>query len=118
MASMKVCTLCRRRYRRSKNRHDGLSFCTERCRWEARDVPIDLIYERDHKICHLCDEMVPRSEASRDHIRPKSKGGRLTFDNIALAHVRCNSVRGSMSVKEFREMLERRAETRVVLAAS
>lgn len=110
MASMKVCQKCKRRYRRSKNRHDGLSFCSERCRWESRDVPIELIFERDDGVCHLCDGNVPRHEASRDHLRPKSLGGRLTFENIKLAHVRCNSVRGSLPVREFRAMLDRRKD--------
>lgn len=109
MASMKVCAYCRGRYRRSRNRHEGLSFCSDRCRWEARDVPIQLIYERDNAICHLCDKFVPRHEASRDHVRPKSQGGRLTYENIRLAHAKCNSTRGSRSVKEFVEMLDRRA---------
>ena len=109
MASMRVCVQCGARYRRSKNRHDGLSFCSERCRWAARDVPIDIVYERDDAICHLCDALVPRHEASRDHVRPKSKGGRLTFDNIRLAHRLCNNTRGSLPVEAFREILDRRA---------
>lgn len=118
MASMKVCSFCTKRYRRSKNRHDGLSFCSERCRWEARDVPIQMIFERDHKICHLCDREVARHEASRDHVRPKSQGGRLTFENIKLAHVSCNSIRGSMPVRDFREILDRREMTRSTMTAS
>lgn len=107
MASMRVCVFCRKRYRRSKNRHFGLSFCSDRCRWEARSVPIQLIYDRDNGICHLCDQPVPRSEASRDHVRPKSLGGRLDFDNIRLAHASCNSRRGSRPVEEFRDFLDR-----------
>ena len=105
---MKVCVHCKGRYRRSKNRHDGLSFCSERCRWEARDIPIEIVYERDNGYCHLCDKPVSRDEASRDHVRPKSQGGRWTFENIKLAHAKCNSTRGSRPVGEFREMLERR----------
>lgn len=118
MASMKVCVGCGARYRRSKNRHFGLSFCTDRCRWNARDVPIDIIYERDDRICHLCDGEVPRHQASRDHVRPKSQGGRLTFENIKLAHVGCNSVRGSMPVAAFREMLDRKRDSMRVSGAA
>lgn len=106
MASMKVCVFCTRRYRRSKNRHDGLSFCSERCRWEARDVPISIIFERDDGYCHLCFKPVDREVASRDHVRPKSLGGRLTYANIRLAHNFCNSRRGSMPVAAFRARLD------------
>lgn len=107
MASMKICVQCKGRYRRSKNRHDGLSFCSDRCRWKARDVPIDIIFERDDGVCHLCYSEVARRQASRDHVRPKSLGGRMTFENIRLAHSYCNSVRGSMPVEKFREILDR-----------
>ena len=104
---MRVCAMCGARYRRSKNRHFGLSFCSDRCRWEARVIPIQLIYDRDNGVCHLCDKHVPRDEASRDHLRPRSQGGRWDFDNIKLAHASCNSRRGSRPVAEFREMMDR-----------
>src|SRR4029079_17051106 len=107
MASLKVCEYCGKRYRRSKNRHDGLSFCSDRCRWEARVIPIEMIYKRDDGICHLCLNFVPRNEASRDHVRPKSLGGRMSWENIRLAHASCHSRRGSRPVAEFREILDR-----------
>jgi 5-methylcytosine-specific restriction endonuclease McrA len=70
-------------------------------------VPIDIIYERDDATCHLCGNFVPREEASRDHVKPRSAGGKLTFENILLAHSSCNSRRGSRAVAEFRALLER-----------
>lgn len=106
MASMKICALCGGRYRRSRNRPFGTIFCSRRCQWESRKVPIDLIYERDDAICHLCDKFVPRAEASRDHVRPRSQGGRLDLANIKLAHSSCNSRRGSQPVADFRAKLE------------
>lgn len=68
---------------------------------------MDVIYERDNGICHLCLNHVERKDASRDHIKPRSKGGRSKFDNFKLAHTFCNSRRGSKPVADFRAQLER-----------
>lgn len=110
MASMKVCLLCGGRYRRSKNREFGTRFCSKRCRWDSRKVPIQIIFRRDDGVCHLCFHTVEPTEASRDHVKPKSKGGKMDFANIKLAHRDCNSRRGSKPVEEFRMMLERQAD--------
>jgi 5-methylcytosine-specific restriction endonuclease McrA len=119
MASRKRCLLCEKPFRRSKNRAFGTVFCSDRCRWEADSVPIDLIYERDNGVCHLCDRVVPRLEASRDHVKPRSEGGKTNFENIKLAHTSCNSRRGSRPVAEFRALLERQlAATSVVLQSA
>lgn len=106
MASKRRCMLCTKPYTRSKGRHFGRFFCSDRCRWESRKVPIDVVYKRDDRICHLCDEVVERSEASRDHVKPKSHGGRMTFENIKLAHADCNSRRGSLPVAVFQDKME------------
>lgn len=63
------------------------------------------IYKRDRKICHLCHRRVERSEASRDHIRPRSLGGLDYATNLRLAHRLCNSRRGSMRVGDARRLL-------------
>lgn len=68
-------------------------------------VEVKDIYKRDRKICHLCFRRVPRREASRDHIRPRSLGGPDFAENLKLAHRRCNSRRGNMRVGEARAIL-------------
>lgn len=68
----------------------------------ADDIrPID-VYERDGWICGLCDEPVDSSlkwpdkmSPSLDHIVPLSKGGHHTFDNVQLAHLTCNVLKGN-----------------------
>jgi 5-methylcytosine-specific restriction endonuclease McrA len=107
VASKRRCMMCDKAYSRSKGRHFGTFFCSDRCRWESRKVPIQVIYDRDDAICHLCDKFVPREQASRDHLRPRSLGGKLDFENIKLAHTDCNSRRGSLPVREFRELMDR-----------
>ena len=56
--------------------------------------------------CHLCgDEILKRAHYSRDHIVPKSLGGRDTPDNIAPAHKICNSLRGCLEIREYRSTM-------------
>ena len=110
MASKMVCMLCNKTYRRSKGRHFGRFFCSDRCRWESRKVPISVVYKRDDATCHLCWQYVAPEDASRDHVKPRSEGGRMDFDNIKLAHRDCNSRRGSKPVSEFRDLLERQMD--------
>lgn len=41
--------------------------------------------------------------ATIDHIVPKSKGGGNSPDNYMLVHRLCNTIKGSLSLEEFRE---------------
>jgi len=61
--------------------------------YESLKVPVFDVYYNDRGICHLCGEFVHPTEASRDHVRPRSKGGKTTWDNLKLAHKSCNSQR-------------------------
>jgi 5-methylcytosine-specific restriction endonuclease McrA len=49
----------------------------------------------DKKQCYLCGEHLVYKEASVDHIIPRCKGGSDGYDNLQLAHVRCNQLKGS-----------------------
>lgn len=107
MATKRQCLGCERRYSRSKGRAWGRYFCSDRCLWKHWEVPVDVIYERDNGVCHLCGYAVQRKDASRDHVKPRSQGGRSKFQNFRLAHNFCNSRRGSMPVAEFQAKLAR-----------
>ena len=97
--------------------HDGVIYCTDRCRLAARtarrnalrgvfDVsPIirATIYERDGWTCQLCGDPVDpeldpndRMGATLDHIEPQSWAliPDHTDSNLRLAHRACNSRRG------------------------
>jgi 5-methylcytosine-specific restriction endonuclease McrA len=52
------------------------------------------IYERDGGKCHLCHRRVSRRSFTLDHIIPRSKGGPGSWENLAVAHLRCNVKRG------------------------
>jgi 5-methylcytosine-specific restriction endonuclease McrA len=52
------------------------------------------LYARDGGKCHLCHRRVSLKHLSIDHIIPKSLGGPGTWENLAIAHLRCNVKRG------------------------
>jgi len=59
------------------------------------------IAERDGWTCHLCGERVLKVKAphplspSLDHVVPLAHGGAHEPGNVALAHLRCNVLRGA-----------------------
>lgn len=63
--------------------------------------PLD-VYERDEWTCGLCQQPVSAAtlwphphSPSLDHVLPLSKGGTHTWDNVQLAHLRCNVSKGN-----------------------
>ena len=51
--------------------------------------------------CELCKELIPKNRNNKnrkltfDHIIPKSKGGNGNFENLQIAHARCNRKKGN-----------------------
>lgn len=58
------------------------------------------IYLRDNHTCQYCGIMPPRDEITIDHIIPRSRGGKTTWENVVLACVRCNTKKGSKMTSE------------------
>ena len=72
------------------------------------DIALDDVYKKYNGICYLCGELCDynavrvvngvrhalRDYPSREHIVPLSKGGLHTWDNVRLAHIKCNSRKG------------------------
>ena len=73
-----------------------------------RDITLERLYERDDGRCHICggqcdwsareirsDCIVALNEyPSIDHVVPLAKGGAHSWENVALAHRICNSLKG------------------------
>jgi 5-methylcytosine-specific restriction endonuclease McrA len=70
------------------------------------------LYERDGWTCHLCNEPVPQDlewsnedwqphYPTLDHVVPRSHGGKDEPSNLRLAHMLCNTLRGSTPLEEL-----------------
>lgn len=85
----------RRRDKKARNR---------RIRTAATRESIDLaaLALRDGWRCHICGRRVTRKTWSMDHLVPLSDGGEHTYANVALAHSRCNAMRGRTGHAQLR----------------
>lgn len=52
---------------------------------------------RDRWRCHICGRSVSAEDWSVDHLVPLVRGGPHRWENVALAHHLCNSLRGAAS---------------------
>ena len=48
------------------------------------------IYARDRNTCQYCNESLPTSELTFDHVVPRSRGGSHVWENLAAACRPCN----------------------------
>lgn len=53
------------------------------------------VMERDGLVCQICGADVERDDVHLDHIKPWSRGGEHTVDNLRVAHSLCNIKRGA-----------------------
>ncbi|MBK8014924.1 MAG: HNH endonuclease [Deltaproteobacteria bacterium] len=58
------------------------------------------IYLRDQCTCQYCGRRLPRSDLNLDHVVPKSKGGRTTWENVVCSCIRCNLEKGGHTPAE------------------
>lgn len=102
------------------------SFCSEPCASKAahrtrrhrersagmrtvESITLREVADRDGWRCHLCGNAVPDRpfksrphDATIDHLIPLANDGQHTWDNVALAHFRCNSQRGATGPAQLR----------------
>ena len=64
--------------------------------------------------CPFCSAPMvgPDRWPTRDHIKPRSKGYRLTPDNQAIVCAPCNKAKGSLSLQRFANRLARTGDPR------
>lgn len=55
----------------------------------------DTVFYRDHGICAYCERPLSIKETTFDHVWPKSKGGRHTWNNVVAACGNCNVRKGN-----------------------
>lgn len=66
------------------------------------------IYERDKGLCQYTGVPVSYAKATLDHVHPKSKGGKDTFENLVLCAPDVNHAKGNKSNKEAGLTLRRK----------
>lgn len=58
------------------------------------------IFQRDKYTCLYCGQIFPMKNLTLDHIIPKSRGGKTTWDNIASACKPCNNHKDNKMLQE------------------
>jgi 5-methylcytosine-specific restriction endonuclease McrA len=53
------------------------------------------IYARDDSTCQYCGQKLPRPMLNLDHVVPRARGGRTTWENVVCCCVPCNLKKGS-----------------------
>ncbi|MCC5920876.1 MAG: HNH endonuclease [Cyclobacteriaceae bacterium] len=55
------------------------------------------IFKRDNQTCQYCGS---KKDLTLDHVIPRSKGGKSTWNNLVTACKKCNSLKGDMLLEE------------------
>lgn len=67
-------------------------------------------------MCHFCSLPMPLSDVTIEHWFAKSLGGDNRYENLRLAHRRCNEIAGSLSIRQknrIRHQMREKASLRV-----
>jgi 5-methylcytosine-specific restriction endonuclease McrA len=66
------------------------------------------ILMRDRNTCQFCSRMLPASELTLDHVVPRSRGGRSSWENLVACCYQCNNSKGDRTPEEAGLALARR----------
>jgi 5-methylcytosine-specific restriction endonuclease McrA len=55
---------------------------------------------RDRYTCQFCGRKFPAAELTLDHVHPRSRGGRSTWENLVASCYRCNNRKGDQTPEE------------------
>lgn len=58
------------------------------------------VYIRDNGRCQYCDQEISKSQATYDHVIPKSRGGKTNWSNIVIACSLCNRRKDCKTLEE------------------
>ena len=86
-----------------------------------KDITLEALYERDSGVCYLCGGKCSWEDydavkkhplplyPSIDHIYPVSLGGTHSWDNVRLAHFRCNAIKSNNVIANYQDMVPKNA---------
>jgi 5-methylcytosine-specific restriction endonuclease McrA len=63
---------------------------------------------RDRNTCQFCSRTLPASELTLDHVVPRSRGGRSSWENLVACCYKCNNSKGDRTPEEAGFSLARR----------
>lgn len=75
---------------------------------QARALSRKNILLRDHNTCQFCGRTFPSSELTLDHVVPRSRGGRSSWENLVACCYQCNNHKGDRTPEEAGIELRRR----------
>jgi 5-methylcytosine-specific restriction endonuclease McrA len=58
------------------------------------------VLARDNYTCQYCLGVPPRQNLTMDHVLPRSRGGKTTWENVVTACQKCNGRKGSRTPQE------------------
>jgi len=53
------------------------------------------VFERDRNTCQYCGKIFDRKDLNLDHVWPRDKGGRTTWENVVCSCIKCNTRKGN-----------------------
>jgi hypothetical protein len=78
---------------------------------EYKFIPVRLhiltrrnILNRDHNTCQYCGKVFSPKALTLDHVRPRSKGGQSTWENLVACCHSCNNKKGNKLLTELTDM--------------
>ena len=65
------------------------------------------LFARDNHQCQYCSRVLPSSQLSIDHVRPRSQNGQTTWENVVACCVKCNTKKGARTPQQAHMKLMR-----------
>jgi 5-methylcytosine-specific restriction endonuclease McrA len=75
---------------------------------QSRALSRKNILLRDRNTCQFCGKVFPSSELTLDHVLPRSRGGRSSWENLVACCYHCNNAKGDRTPEEAGLKLARR----------
>jgi 5-methylcytosine-specific restriction endonuclease McrA len=75
---------------------------------QSRALSRKNILLRDRNTCQFCTRAFPASELTLDHVMPRSRGGRSSWENLVACCYACNNRKGDRTPEEAGFKLQRR----------
>lgn len=68
----------------------------------AREVKFSrqTVFQRDRHTCQYCAKVFPERDLNLDHVMPKQKGGKTSWDNIVTSCIKCNTRKANKLPKD------------------